>query len=130
MLYYRFQYHSSSRIQAFSIIPPRPITLIGRNQSPVKGITYWYRPHTSKTKLPVVFFHGIGIGLYPYVNFLTELSKQSKDADGEVGIIAVELMPVSFRVTGAVLAKEELCRRLLTVLKHHQFEEFVLVSHS
>lgn len=130
MLFYRFRFHSASYIQAFSVFPPRPLTLIGRNRTSADGVTYWYRPHTSQTKLPVLFLHGIGIGLYPYVNFLAELYKQSKDADGEVGIIAVEILPVSFRIAGAALAKDELRKQLLTILNHHGFEDFVLVSHS
>jgi len=130
MLSHRFQFHSASYINAISVFPPRPLTLIGRDRSSAERVTYWYRPHTSQTKLPVLFLHGIGIGLYPYVNFLSELYKQSKDIDGEVGIIAVEILPVSFRIAGAALAKEELCKQLLAILNYHQFEEFVLVSHS
>jgi hypothetical protein len=77
-----------------------------------------------------LFLHGIGIGLYPYINFLAELNQQDMDGDGEVGIIAVEILHISFRITGGALTKDEFCKQLWTVLQSHGFEEFVLLSHS
>ena len=93
---------------------------------------YWHRPHTSKSRLPILFIHGIGIGLYPYVNFLAQLNHkmEGNDAEGDVGIIAIEIMPVSFRITHAALEKDEMCREILSVLKKHGWEKVVLVSHS
>lgn len=97
----------------------------------MKTLTYWHRPHTSKSRLPVLFVHGIGIGLYPYVNFLNQINQpQSHSDDGEIGIIAVEIMPVSFRITGAALEKEKLCDEILQILHQQGWERFVLVSHS
>jgi hypothetical protein len=104
--------------------------LIGTYRSPAPGLSYWSRPHTSGSKLPVVFLHGIGIGLYPYVNFLAELNQQNADGDGDIGIIAVEILNISFRVTNGTLGKDEFCRQLLTILQHHGYDQFVLISHS
>lgn len=100
-------------------------------RSPAEMLTYWHRPHTSKTKLPILFLHGIGIGLYPYVNFLAELNENDLDVeDGEVGIIAVEFMSVSFRIVHEALGKDELCMEVQKILAKHGWEKFVLVSHS
>lgn len=101
----------------------------------MEHLTYWHRPHTAKDRLPVVFIHGIGIGLYPYVNFLDDLIKHVDDGhedneQGQIGIIALEIMPVSFRVTHAALSKEEMCKEINTILQHHGFDKFVLVGHS
>lgn len=99
--------------------------------SPVKTLSYWHRPHTSKTKLPILFIHGIGIGLYPYVKFLAELNlKDGLDGDDDVGIIAVELMPVSFRITHAALEKDQICDEIRQIVARHGWKDFVLVSHS
>ena len=101
--------------------------------SPSKHITYWHRPHTSKKRLPVLFIHGIGVGLYPYVDFLRELNDYADDGgeeDGQVGIIAVEIMPISLRITPAALCKDDLCREIATILEHHGFDKCVVVSHS
>ena len=130
MLFNGFRFYSESFTGAFSVFPPRPLALLGRNRSPADGITYWHRPHTSRTKLPIVFLHGIGIGLYPYVNFLDELKRHGKDADGEVGIIAIELLSVSFRITPRPFTSEEMRRAVLAILDHHGIHDFVLVSHS
>jgi hypothetical protein len=134
LLYRGFHFHRLPFSQFFKLFPFRPIALITRYKSPAKHLTYWHRPHTSKTKLPVLFVHGIGIGLYPYVPFFTELNSQTGLEDGsdddQVGIIAVELMPVSFRITHAALSKDETCREIAAILKHHGYEKVVLVSHS
>jgi hypothetical protein len=129
MLYHGFKYHRTSIIRFPIVFPPRPLTLITTKRSPVKTLSYWLRPHTSKTKLPIVFLHGIGIGLWPYVNFLAALNHQGND-DGEVGIIAIEILPISFRITHSALGKEEMCRQIENILLHHGFESFVLVTHS
>jgi hypothetical protein len=40
--------------------PMRPCCVISR-RSPIVKLPYWYRPHRSSTKLPVLFIHGIGV---------------------------------------------------------------------
>jgi len=52
-----FRHHSSGSI--FHVFPPRPFTTLS-NHSPAP-LPYWYRPHRSKTKTPVLFLHGIGV---------------------------------------------------------------------
>ncbi|KAK3304693.1 uncharacterized protein B0T15DRAFT_568446 [Chaetomium strumarium] len=114
--YQGFDLHGTSLRQSLIVFPFRPLSLFTRHRSPAKTLTYWHRPHTSKTRLPVLFIHGIGIGLYPYVNFLVELNAENGDDgldDGQRGIFAVEIMPVSFRIT-----------------KAHGWDKVVLVSHS
>lgn len=83
-----------------------------------------------------MFIHGIGIGLYPYTNFLNELnsrdSVESANPDEQVGIIAIEIMPVSFRVTHQALGRQEMCAEIDQILLKHfsPDQKFVLVSHS
>lgn len=114
------------------MFPLRPFGLLSKQKSPAKTLTYWHRPHTSKTRLPVLFVHGIGIGLYPYVNFLSQINRfdAKPDGDGDIGIIAIEIMPVSFRITGAVLKKQQMCGEILQILRHHGWHECILASHS
>jgi len=117
---------------ALSIFPPRLAALFTRSVSPAPNLSYFYRPHTSKTRLPIVFIHGIGIGLYPYSQFLAGINRQDSLShdDGEIGIIAIELMPVSFRITGAMLDRDEICRQINMILERHGFDKVVLASHS
>lgn len=118
----------------FRLFPLRPLTLVTTQKSPVKYTTYWYRPHTSKTRLPILFIHGIGIGLYPYVKFLNELNStdglESNNPDDQIGIIAIEIMSVSFRITDPALSKDALCTEVRSILQHHGWDKVVLVSHS
>jgi hypothetical protein len=136
LLYHGFHFHRLSLTRFFTLFPFRPQTILTKHRSPAKHTTYWHRPHTSSTKLPVVFIHGIGIGLYPYTNFLSELNStagiESDDPNDQVGIIAIELMPVSFRITHSALGRAELCYEIDQIL-HKEFlpnQKFVLVSHS
>lgn len=78
-----------------------------------------------------MFIHGIGIGLYPYVNFLRQINGLDNERDeGDIGIIAIEIMPVSFRITGAALEKDQMCLEILQILRHHGWHECILASHS
>lgn len=112
------------------IFPPRPSTLSLTTPSPAKRLAYWYRPHTSKTRLPVLFIHGIGIGLFPYAKFLADLTAKHNGEDGEVGVIAVEVLSISSRITAEALGREEMCEEIETIVKAHGWDKFVLASHS
>ena len=126
-----FQFHRLSLSRFLTVFPLRPFTLFNRQVTPAKTLTYWYRPHSSKNRLPVLFIHGIGIGLYPYVHFLNEINEPSGyDEDGEIGIIAIEIMPVSFRITRSALEKDTMCDEILQILQRHKWDRIVLVTHS
>ncbi|KAH9832839.1 uncharacterized protein C8Q71DRAFT_775203 [Rhodofomes roseus] len=109
----------------FSSFPFRMWSLFSQ-RTPEPSLSYWYRPHRSKTKQPVVFLHGIGIGLWPYVTFLRELV----DKDPDVGIIAIENLSISMRISPPPLRRADMLAALTTVLAHHQISTFVLAAHS
>lgn len=50
--------------------------------------------------------------------------------DDQVGIIAIEIMPISFRITYPALSKGQMCAEIATILAHHGWDKVVLVSHS
>ena len=130
LLTHSFHFHRLQNSRFFTVFPFRPLTLFSPYRTPARTSTYWHRPHTSKTKLPVLFIHGIGIGLYPYINFLAELNQGLDDAEGEVGVIAIEIMSISFRITHPALQKDEMCQEILSILKKHRWDQVVLISHS
>lgn len=92
----------------------------------VTNLPYWYRPHRSRTKLPIVFIHGIGIGLLPYVPFLRELALQ----DPDVGIIAIEVLPICMHITEQPLARDAICDAITRILSGHGLRRIVLAGHS
>ncbi|RMZ76871.1 hypothetical protein DV738_g4674, partial [Chaetothyriales sp. CBS 135597] len=96
-----------------------------------ENLSYWYHPHTSPNELPILFLHGIGVGLFPYMGFLTEINRgRDVKKDGKIGILAVEILPISSRLTSAMFRKDDLCDQLRGVLLRHGFDRFVLMSHS
>ncbi|RGP71615.1 alpha beta hydrolase fold family [Fusarium longipes] len=124
-----FEFYRRPRSSALCVFPPRPQELVPGRRSPSSQLSYWHRPHTANDKLPVVFFHGIGIGLWTYVRFLAGLHETS-DGSGSVGVIAVEILPISFRLTPAIPDKTEFLTQMIAILEHHGWEKFALVSHS
>ncbi|EPE35530.1 alpha/beta-Hydrolase [Glarea lozoyensis ATCC 20868] len=136
LLYHGFHFHRTKLTRFFTLFPFRWQSLFTKYHSPAKHTTYWHRPHTSTTRLPVVFVHGIGIGYYPYTNFLNEINSTaglgSNDPNEQIGIIAIEIMPVAFRITHHALSKDELCAEIDQILLQHfsPSQKFVLASHS
>ena len=130
--YNGFLLHRTHLRSALAVFPPRPASIFTRHISSAPDLSYWYRPHTSKTRLPILFIHGIGIGLMPYSRWLSEINKDDPLAstDGEIGILAVEIMPVSFRITRTIPSPSEITRQINIILERHGFDRVVLASHS
>lgn len=130
--YHSFNLYRVSWLQSLAIFPLRPFTLLTSHRSPGEALTYWHRPHTSKTRLPILFIHGIGIGLYPYIDFLAEVNADDgPDAsDGQLGIIAIEILSISSRITSETMLKDEMCDEVRRIMEAHGWGKFVLVSHS
>jgi len=124
-----FHFHRTPLPRALALFPFRPQTLLTRHRSPAQYTTYWHRPHTSRTHLPMLFIHGIGIGLYPYVPFLRALDA-SLPADESIGIIALEIHPISFRLTHAPLSSAAMCAEIALILQSHGYDRVVLAAHS
>jgi pimeloyl-ACP methyl ester carboxylesterase len=130
--YNGFLLHRTHLRSSLLIFPPRPASLFTRQISSAPDLSYWYRPHTSKTRLPILFIHGIGIGLMPYSRWLTSINNEDplSATDGQTGILAIEIMPISFRITGAIPSPAEITRQINIILSRHGFDKVVLASHS
>ena len=115
------------------VFPPRPAAIAEKAYSPARNLSYWMRPHTSRTRLPVLYLHGIGVGLIPHVSFLRELDQalsEDQQYDGEVGVLAIEILQISSRLTYGILSREEFLRQLTEVLDNNGYDRFILASHS
>jgi pimeloyl-ACP methyl ester carboxylesterase len=132
MLYNGFHFYRNSVSRFFTLFPFRPLAVTSTGKSPAKYLTYWYRPHLSVTKLPILFIHGIGVGLYPYTNFLRDFSRGgvSDGDDTRVGIVAIEIMAVSSRITHHAFDRHTLVKEIRQILQHHGWSKCVLVGHS
>lgn len=133
MLRYGLKYYSTTD-STLTIFPPRPLAeMTATAASPAENISYWLRPHSSKTRLPVVFLHGIGVGLHPHVEFLHELDlalNASSTEDDKVGILTIEVLQISSRLTHSILTCENFLAQMTRILDTHQYKRFVLCSHS
>ncbi|KPI38739.1 uncharacterized protein AB675_5854 [Cyphellophora attinorum] len=125
-----FRFYRGSVMHTASILPPRPQAIIAARTSKGTDISYWYHRHTARKELPILFVHGIGVGLYPYMQFLKELNQDRTLEEGQIGILAIEILPISSRITRPLLGRNELCQQLRSILQYHGFEKFTLVSHS
>lgn len=108
------------------VFPPRPLLSLISNTSTKPDIPYWYRPHRSSSKLPILFIHGIGIGVWPYLSFFSDVIKQ----DPDVGILVLEILPISMRITSPPLDREAMCSAIQQILDTHSLPRVVVVSHS
>jgi pimeloyl-ACP methyl ester carboxylesterase len=135
MLWLGFEFYCT-RATSIDVLPPRLAMLVSSSKrSPARQISYWLRPHMSKTHLPILFIHGIGVGLIPNIDLLQELdlalnSDCDNGRDGQVGIMAIEILQISSRLTHAIPKRSDYLEQLTQVLDMHHFERFVLASHS
>lgn len=121
LLWSGYQFHPLSRW--FTALPLRPLSLFTSHRSPARNFSYWYKPHRSDG-LPVIFIHGIGIGLHTYISFFHEYSKT------DLGVIALEVMPISSRLTGQMIRKEEMVAEIRQILRKHGWSKCVVMSQS
>lgn len=127
-----FQYHRTS-MTSLSIFPPRPLAITATDTSVSKHLSYWLRPHTSKTRLPILYIHGIGLGLISQKDFLHEIDQALNNGhtpDDQVGILALEVLQVSSRLTHSVLRRDEFRAELRSILDYYGWNRFILACHS
>lgn len=135
MFWHGFHFYARAPSKAAKTFPPRPLELLAQRQSPAPSLSYWYRPHQlGQSHFPILFFHGIGVGLWTYVRFVADLRAATKRGGihgcGR-GVIAIELLPVSFRLTAPLLSKEDFLQDMATIVDHHSgWDRFSVLSHS
>lgn len=79
----------------------------------------------------MLYIHGIGI-LQTYIDFLAEFNRASDQdhTNGDIGFIVLEIKPLSFCITHAALSKDEMCGEIISILRKHKWEKFVLLANS
>jgi pimeloyl-ACP methyl ester carboxylesterase len=77
----------------------------------------------------VLFIHGIGVGLYQYTDFLRDINETGGD-DAGVGVIAIEIMPISSRITYQAFDMDLIVNEIREILKHHGWRKYMLIGHS
>ncbi|KAH9256010.1 hypothetical protein BASA81_005786 [Batrachochytrium salamandrivorans] len=88
-------------------------------------LIYWYKPGTNSTLDPVVFLHGIGVGILPYQSYLLELEQAMS---GERGILVPEIQAISQRLLPSELHFKTFAYDLnyaIRQIHHHSRAHFV-----
>jgi pimeloyl-ACP methyl ester carboxylesterase len=129
-----YKYYRRTLAGVAAVFPPRPAALCTRKVSIAPSLSYFLRKHTSKTRLPVIYLHGIGIGILPHIDVLDDLHTALNKGAGpedQVGILAVEILQISSRLTGPIPRRAEFITQLTTLINHHfGHGRVVLVAHS
>ncbi|KAJ3071687.1 hypothetical protein HDU98_004946 [Podochytrium sp. JEL0797] len=97
-------------------------------------LNYWvYLPTTSSSdpqqesdKLPLVFLHGIGCGLFPYVHFLSGVMRHNPTRP----LFVLEFPHVSMRLVDHVPSTQQTISEIETMLDIHGFAKAHFVGHS
>lgn len=118
-----FTFYRQPRRTFFSIFPFRPMTLLAPRASASEDFSYFCRPHRSKTHRPVLFIHGIGIGVPTYMTWLPSIPK-------EIGVVAIEIMNASNRICPEGVPPAVFARAVAQILRQQNMEDIVFVSHS
>ncbi|GKT56152.1 alpha/beta hydrolase fold family [Colletotrichum tofieldiae] len=118
-----FKFYRQPRNTFFSVFPWRPMTLLSPNESADPKLSYFCRPHTSTTQRPILFMHGVGVGMLPYLLWLWSIPK-------DVGVLAIEILPVSSRICPPLQTTKELVDGMDAIIEQQSYNDFVFVGNS
>lgn len=126
-----FEHYRLPIYKRMSVFPWRPHTVLSRTISVSEHLSYFYRPHIRRGRRPVLFIHGFGHGISRYSRFLKDFDCQNGYSSSGVGIIALEIMPLTTRVNeDDMLPMDKLMREIRLVLAHHGWSEVTILAHS
>ncbi|KAI9343589.1 hypothetical protein BDR26DRAFT_240972 [Obelidium mucronatum] len=120
-------------MKAFECVEFWALTCFGFDKLAIGEITYWVRNSPNKTSVlknthhvPIVFIHGLGVGLLQYIHFVYCL----KSSQSSRTIFLVELPYVSMRFVEHVPSVEETVAGIEGLLEFHGFQKAHIVGHS
>ncbi|KAJ3112923.1 hypothetical protein HDU96_003991 [Phlyctochytrium bullatum] len=79
-----------------------------------------------KDQLPIVFFHGIGGGLFSYIGFIYRIVTSNSNR----AVFLVELPYVSMRLVDHVPSMQQTVAEVEDMLDHHGFTQAFFIGHS
>eukprot|EP01134_Creolimax_fragrantissima_P007180 CFRG7180T1 len=93
-------------------------------------VRYWHKSAVcppSSAETPIVFCHGIGVGLLPYLGLVSGLVKEYTNARD---IILIDMPHVALIATEQVATMDIVSDAILDILRRHGSEKAAFVGHS
>jgi pimeloyl-ACP methyl ester carboxylesterase len=116
------------------VIAPIRLSLMGFSRSQHRSLSYQYRLGVHPEKEPLVFIHGLGVGVIPYESFLSRLIKMSEDETSPLfgrSILCVELHAVSQRILPPELHRDDFLADMKDIMANLGFSRGgIIMGHS
>lgn len=104
---------------------------MGFHRETTPHLTYWYRGSTSATSTtasPIVFVHGLSLGLTPYLIFFAQLCRRH---GGDRPIILLHLTHLTYRFPRLTIpSRVEIVESITRLFERHQLAPAVWMGHS
>ncbi|KAJ2996699.1 hypothetical protein HDV02_006259 [Globomyces sp. JEL0801] len=112
-------------IKAFDIVCQMGFLYLGFKITDLKnGMKVYYRKGTSK--LPIVFFHGLGIGVSTYVPFFQQMLQRTPD----LTIVMFEMTSVSMRLDDRHILPKDYAQLVTNNLEQLEISKAIFIGHS
>ncbi|KAH8825005.1 hypothetical protein DL96DRAFT_1670307 [Flagelloscypha sp. PMI_526] len=124
-----FRHYVPPGTKRWRTFPFRLFTLFSRTGK-TGNVSFWHRPAPSDSvedpKPAVMLFHGIGIGMFPYVPFVASLIKKSPQQD----YVLVEVLQISSRMAGPLPARDNLLTDIGVIIDSLNLKRVMVVANS
>ncbi|ELQ44096.1 hypothetical protein OOU_Y34scaffold00100g4 [Pyricularia oryzae Y34] len=119
-----YTFYRTKRSNFFRVFPFRISGLLAPKESAARDhMSYYVRPHKSTTKRPILFIHGIGMGVAQNLMYFNSIPK-------DVGVVVIELLPISARISPPLCTASQMAESVAAILDQQGFDDVVLVSQS
>ena len=116
------------------LVAPLRFSRLGFVRQQHKTLSYQYRPGFLLEKEPLVFIHGLGVGVIPYEGFLRRLLAKTEDENSPLfgrSMLCVELHAVSQRIAPPELHRDDFVDDMKEIMKTLGFNNGgIIMGHS
>jgi len=116
------------------LITPLRMSRLGFVRQQHKTLSYQYRPGMEPSKEPLVFIHGLGVGVLPYEGFIRKLLEKTLDESSSLygrSILLVELHAVSQRLAPPELHRDDFVNDMREIMATLGFSNGgIIMGHS
>ena len=116
------------------LITPIYLARLGFTRGQFNTLSYQFRAGSDPSKEPLVFIHGLGVGILPYEQFLRDFIVKVEDASSPMygrAILCVELHAVSQRLLPPELHRDDFVTDMEGIMQQFGFQNGgIIMGHS